>query len=275
MGNHAYKCSYNSSQSCWTVYTGNFPPIPNTPHATEVFSLVPKILFFINWILVKQLYLWELEILNLLTGSLRSGEEESLIFSTVLCSLLISSQNGMCLPSLIDTLAGLWQGNLCQQPLYKQNLHISPWELFSKNTSFTENSFHKISWLTEVSCSQPGWADFSTITPEINGIVFGGTMSHALTISLATASLPCGCLRRKKWSESEWATVPAKRGRKKGRKNSHGVGYGKIRCWFENTEAMDWNHFKGFSLYDFFLLWLWNHKRLLIYFRAAPIIILC
>lgn len=98
MGNHAYKCSYNSSQSCWTVCTGNFPSIPSTPHATEVFSLVPKILFSINWILVQQLYLWEVEILNLLTGSLRSGEEESLTFSTVLCNLLISCQNGICLP---------------------------------------------------------------------------------------------------------------------------------------------------------------------------------
>lgn len=151
MGNHAYKCSYNSSQSCWTVYTGNFPSIPNTPHATEVFSLVPKILFFIKWILVKQLYLWELEILNLLTGSLRPGEEESLIFSTVLCSLLISCRNGMCLPSLVDTLTGLWQGNLCQQPFYKAKpAHFSP----LKNTFFKENSSHKISWLTEVSCSQ-------------------------------------------------------------------------------------------------------------------------
>lgn len=257
MGNHAYKCSYNLSQSCWTVYTGNFPSIPSTPHATEVFSLVPKILFFINWILVKQLYLWELEILNLLTGSLRSGEEESLIFFTVLCSLLISCQNGMCLPSLTDTATGPGQGNLCQQPLYEQNLHISPWELFFKNTSFKENSSHKISWLTEVSCSQHWfqqhytrnkwncfwWHDVTCIGH------IPGNREPALWL-----------FEKKKWSESESATVPAKRGGKKRKeeRNSHRVGSGKIRCWFENTEAMDW-----------------NPKRLLVYFLAAAIIILC
>lgn len=243
MGNHAYKCSSNSSQSCWTVYPGNFPSIPSTPHATEVFSLVPKILFFINWILVKQLYLWELEILNLLTGSLRSGEEESLVFSTVLCSPLISCQNGMCLPSLTDTLTGLWQGNLCQQPLYEQNLHVSPWEPFFKNTSFKENSSHKTSWPSGASCSQPGCADFSSITAEINGIVFGGTMSHASAISLATAACPVAVWEERSGVNQNKPQSLQKEGggRKERKKGTARAGSGKIRCWFGNTEAMYWN----------------------------------